>query len=85
MMRQAGVAASGDNRRQLRHPLDDAVLNYEPTPEDRILRLQDSAKKGLCKGKEKKALLCDVLKLEKKLLELADGDARDTKDVISKD
>ena len=67
---------------------------YDPTDEDRIIRLQDSTKKGLLKSTEKKKLLIRIIEdngnLKKKLLKLAKEvggttDLEDRLEIIIKD
>ena len=67
---------------------------YDSTDEDRIIRLQDSTKKGLLKSTEKKKLLIRIIEdngnLKKKLLKLAKEvggttDLEDRLEIIIKD
>jgi len=54
------------------------TVNYEPTNADRVTRLQDSTKKGLCKLSEKKKLLKKVFDAKEALLKIADHERFDT-------
>jgi hypothetical protein len=75
MMRQAGTSS-----RALMSGLSyshGSSSNYEPTFRDRVKRLQDSSKKGICKITKKKDILGRVLRCKKELLAIANGSNSD--------
>ncbi len=83
MMQQAGDHAHNLESMMSSQPNVDGSFFYEPTDQDRINRLIDSSKKGLCKGGNKKDLLFKVLQLKKELINIARDSNSDLEEKLS--